>query len=172
MKNVANYYGLIDEESRFSRNSRRIEFLTTIQVLNEIMPQKAKFLDVGAGTGVYSFHYALQQHEVIAVDITPIHIEAISEKCIRNGIDMEAYVENAADFSRFSSETFDIVTCFGPLYHLTDDNDRNNCIQECLRVLKKGGFLAIAYINKFSIIPMLATRDKKFIRTSVINKVQ
>jgi hypothetical protein len=37
--------------------------------------------------------------------------------------------------------------------------------------LKSGGFLAVAYINKYSIIPMLATRDKKFIRSSVIDKV-
>ena len=168
---VVNYYEMIDEDSRFSRNSRKIEFLTTKHILNKIMRQHAKILEVGAGTGAYSFHYAERQHEVVAVDITPKHIEMIKEKCKKQGLNMEAYVENATDLSRFDSDTFDFVLCFGPMYHLTDKDDRNRCIRECLRVLQSGGYLAVAYINKYSIIPMLATRDKKFIRNSVIDKV-
>ncbi|TJY43899.1 class I SAM-dependent methyltransferase [Cohnella pontilimi] len=171
MKNVVNYYETIDEDSRFSRNSRKIEFLTTTHVLNNILPQQARILDVGAGTGVYSLYYAKRQHDVAAVDITPKHVELLINKAIQSGINLEANVGNATDLSRFDSETFDFVMCFGPMYHLTDSNDRNTCIQECLRVLKKGGFLAVAYINKYSVIPMLATRDKKFIRKSVIDKV-
>ncbi|MCP1311382.1 class I SAM-dependent methyltransferase [Paenibacillus tyrfis] len=171
MNNVAHYYEMIDEASRFSRNSRKIEFLTTNIVLETILPPHAKILDVGAGTGVYSFHYAEQQHEVVAVDITPKHIEAIKEKCQQRGLNMEAHVENAVDLSRFDSETFDVVMCFGPMYHLTNAADRDRCIRECLRILKKGGLLAIAYINKYSVIPMLATRDQRFIRDSVVNKV-
>ncbi|GIP19782.1 hypothetical protein J22TS3_00570 [Paenibacillus sp. J22TS3] len=38
MNNVANYYQMIDEASRFSRNSRKIEFLTTNFVLEKILP--------------------------------------------------------------------------------------------------------------------------------------
>jgi SAM-dependent methyltransferase len=171
LNNVSNYYEMIDEDSRFSRNSRKIEFLTTTHILNKIMTQRAKILDVGAGAGVYSFHYAERHHEVVAIDITPKHVEIIKEKCIQNQLNLEAYVENATDLSRFESGAFDFVLCFGPFYHLTDIDDRNCCIMECLRVLKKGGHLAIAYINKYSIIPMLATRAQKFIRNSVIDKV-
>lgn len=168
---VVNYYEIIDEASRFSRNSRKIEFLTTNFVLEQILPTRSKILDVGAGTGVYSFYYADLQHEVVAVDITPKHIEAIKEESQRRGLSMEAHVENAVDLSRFDSETFDVVMCFGPMYHLTDSADRDRCISECLRVLKRGGILAVAYINKYSCIPMLATRDQRFIRDSVIEKV-
>jgi ubiquinone/menaquinone biosynthesis C-methylase UbiE len=171
MKNVANYYEMIDEDLRFSKNSRKIEFITTVATLNKMMPIHAKILDVGAGTGIYSFHYADQNHEVVAVDITPKHIETIKAKCSQLELNMEAYIGNAVDLSRFDSDTFDLVLCFGPMYHLTNLDDRNDCIKECLRVLKPGGHLAIAYINKYSILPMLATRDKKFIRKSVIDKV-
>lgn len=171
MDNVVNYYDLIDEDSRFSRNSRKIEFLTTTHVLNDVLPQQAKILDVGAGTGVYSFYYAERQHEVVAIDITPRHVSEIQKKCNEKGIELKAYVENATDLSRFDTESFDFVMCFGPLYHIIDGDDRNTCIRECLRVLKKGGHLAIAYINKYSVIPMLATRDPKFIRDGVIDKV-
>ena len=171
MNNVVSYYRMIDEDSRFSRNSRKIEFLTTNYVLESLIPRNAKILDVGAGTGVYSFYYAERNHEVVAVDLTPKHIEMIKQKSNKNGIKLEAHVANATDLKEFGSGIFDAVFCFGPMYHLTDENDRNCCIRECLRVLKKGGILAIAYISKFSILPMLATRDKKFIRDSVLHKV-
>jgi len=165
------YYEMIDEDSRFSRNSRRIEFLTTTHVLDSILPPQAKILDVGAGAGAYSFYYAERGYEVTAVDLTPKHIEIIKEKAVHKQLDMEAYVENAVDLSRFEAESFDVVLCFGPMYHLTDEKDRISCMKECLRVLKKGGLLAVAYINKFSAIPMLVTRDQRFIRKSVIQKV-
>jgi ubiquinone/menaquinone biosynthesis C-methylase UbiE len=171
MNNLTNYYEMINEDSRFSRNSRRIEFLTTTHVLNSVMPEQVKLLDLGAGTGVYSFYYAERQHDVVAVDITPKHIETIKQKCDERSIKMEAYVDNATDLGRLESESFDFVMCLGPMYHLTNVEDRMNCIRESLRVLKKGGHLSVAYINKYSIIPMLSTRDKKFIRRSVIDKV-
>jgi 2-polyprenyl-3-methyl-5-hydroxy-6-metoxy-1,4-benzoquinol methylase len=171
LNKVVNYYDLIDEDSRFSRNSRKIEFLTTTHVLNEVLPHQAKILDVGAGTGVYSFYYAEREHEVVAIDITPKHVETINRKSNKKGMNLKAYVENATDLSRFESEAFDFIMCFGPMYHLTDNDDRNSCIRECLRVLKNEGHLAIAYINKYSVIPMLATREQKFIRNSVIDKV-
>jgi 2-polyprenyl-3-methyl-5-hydroxy-6-metoxy-1,4-benzoquinol methylase len=171
MKNVSNYYEVIDEDSRFSRNSRKIEFLTTNHVLKSLITEKARILDVGAGAGAYSFYYAERNHQIVAIDLTPKHIEIIKEKSIQTGLGLEAYVENAIDLSRFDSESFDFVFCFGPMYHITSMDDRKACIKECLRVLKRGGHLAIAYINKYSVIPMLATRDQKFIRNSVIEKV-
>lgn len=171
MNKVANYYDLIDEDSRFARNSRKVEFLTTTHALNDVLPQHAKILDVGAGAGAYSFYYTERQHEVVAIDITPKHISEIQRKAKAKGIELKAYVENATDLSRFKTESFDFVMCFGPLYHIIDADERNSCIRECLRVLKKGGHLAIAYINKYSVIPMLATRDSSFIRNGVIDKV-
>ncbi|CAM4491013.1 class I SAM-dependent methyltransferase [Paenibacillus tarimensis] len=171
MQNVASYYESIDEASRFSRNSRRIEFLTTNHVLEKIIPEGGKILDVGAGTGIYSFYYAERKHKVVAIDITPKHIDIINEQAEQTGITLDAYVGNAIDLSGFHSEEFDFVMCFGPMYHITNIDDRIACIRECLRVLKPGGHLAVAYINKFSIMPMLATREQQYIRYSVIDKV-
>ncbi len=34
MGKVINYYDLIDEDARFSRKSRKIEFLTTIKMID------------------------------------------------------------------------------------------------------------------------------------------
>lgn len=172
MSNVINYYENYDEDARFSRNSRKIEFLTTTTILDGLIDSGSKILDVGAGPGAYSFYYAERGHEVTAVDLTPRHIEIIKSKAESRGIsNLQAFVANAADLSRFPSESYDVVLCFGPLYHITEAKARESCINECLRVLKKGGILAIAYINKYDIMPMLVTRDNRFIKEDMIDKL-
>lgn len=44
---------------------------------------------------------------------------------------------------------------------------RDKCLLECLRVLKKGGLLVTAYINKFYVLPYLATIDSKYINSDL-----
>lgn len=172
MSGVINYYENCDENSRFSRNSRKIEFLTSTTILDGLIEKRSKILDVGAGPGAYSLYYAERGHEVTAVDLTPKHIDIIKQKAESQGIsNLQAFVADASNLSQIPSEAYDVVLCFGPMYHITNAKAREACINECLRVLKKGGILAIAYINKYVLIPMLVTRDNRFIKTSVIEKV-
>lgn len=44
-------------------------------------------------------------------------------------------------------------------------------IEESLRVLSSGGILAIAYINKHSVVPMLVRKIPEFINEGTISKV-
>ncbi|MEO3947744.1 class I SAM-dependent methyltransferase [Gorillibacterium sp. CAU 1737] len=171
MNQVIAYYDQIDEDSRFTRKSRRVEYLTTLHVLDPLLPADARILEVGAGGGAYSFTYAGRGHEVTAVDLTPKHIELIQAKSQETGIPLTAEVGNALNLSRYGEGTFDAVLCLGPMYHLTAEEDRDQCIEECLRVLKPGGVLAIAYIGKFSVMPMLASRQREFLREDVIRQV-
>lgn len=57
------------------------------------------------------------------------------------------------------------------MYHLTNEDDREKCINEALRVLKKGGILAIAYINKHFVLNSVMIRDKTFLTENFIEKV-
>lgn len=41
------------------------------------------------------------------------------------------------NLSFIPSETYDVVLCMGPLYHLIQGDDRIMVIQECKRVVKK-----------------------------------
>lgn len=94
---------------------------------------------MGAGTGVYSFYYAKRGNEVLATDITPKHVEIINQKIQETKyINLSAEVVNATDLSIYENESFDVVTCLGPMYHLTEEVDRIKCIKESLGVLKKG----------------------------------
>ncbi|TCZ79271.1 class I SAM-dependent methyltransferase [Paenibacillus albiflavus] len=172
MESIVQYYEIVDEELRFKRNSRKIEFITSIYALTALIPEKSKILDLGAGTGVYSFHFAEQGHKVTALDLTPRNIEAIHTKIMhQEGIQLEAVVGDATDLTRFDSGTFDVVLCFGPYYHIIDSDRQTKLIEESLRVLREGGILAIAYINKFSVVPMLAKKIPEYLTKSTINKV-
>jgi len=174
MSSIANYYENADENSRIiNTNSRKIEFSVTTNVLNQYIEQHHKILELGAGTGVYSLYYAERGNEVLATDLTPKHVEIIKQKLYEtnNNVNLSAEIANATDLSQYESESFDVVTCLGPMYHLTDEDDRKKCIQESLRVLRKGGLLAVAYINKHFILHHVMLRDKSFLTHKFIDKI-
>lgn len=62
MVDIINFYNIVNEELRFERNSRKIELLTTTTALNQQIEEQSYILDLGAGTGAYSFYYAQQGH--------------------------------------------------------------------------------------------------------------
>jgi ubiquinone/menaquinone biosynthesis C-methylase UbiE len=174
MDNIINFYEKYDEESRLTtNNARKVEFNITTAILNQYIEPNHKILELGAGTGVYSFYYAKKGNEVIATDITPKHVRIIKEK-LQEGdkdINLLAEVANATDLSQYEFESFDVVTCLGPMYHLVDDDDRKKCMRESLRVLKAGGILVVAYINKHYVIHSVMTTGKKFFTGDFVDKI-
>ncbi|WP_314588616.1 class I SAM-dependent methyltransferase [Paenibacillus terrigena] len=172
MENVIQFYETVDEEQRFKRNSRRVEFITTIHALEPLIHKSSKLLDLGAGTGSYSFYYAEKGLEVTAIDVTPGNIEKINaKKADFPHIQLDEVLGDATDLSAYTSESFDAVLCLGPYYHIVDAGARKSLIQESLRVLRPGGILAIAYINKYSVVPMLVKKLPGFIQEGTIRKV-
>lgn len=69
-------------------------------------------------------------------------------------LDLSISIGNALDLSKYDTEIFDMVICFGPMYHLREIVDRRKCLSECLRVLKPGGILCVAYININYVVPL------------------
>lgn len=65
MNYVVESYENYKEENRLTtNNARKIEFITTTKILDEIFPSKCKILDCAAGTGVYAFWLAEKGHDV------------------------------------------------------------------------------------------------------------
>lgn len=164
---VESYEHYREEERLTTNNARRIEFITTIRALNEIFPADARMLDCAAGTGIYAFYYGEKGYDVTALDITPRHIEIINNTLKSKSYNMKTGINDATDLSKYQDESFDIVLCMGPMYHLTEKSMREKCISECIRVLKKGGLLAVSYISRFSTFPYVATSDLKYLNTEL-----
>lgn len=165
MKNyvVESYENYKEEERLSTNNARRIEFLTTVRVLDEFVTDKKKILDCAAGTGIYAFYFADKGHQVTATDITPRHIEVIKNIVSTKPYEMEARVLDATNLSIFEDESYDIVLNMGPFYHLIQEGDREKCFQESLRVLKKGGLLITSYIPRYYVFPYVAMQNDYFL---------
>ena len=170
-EHVVKSYSDYREEDRFSTdNARKVEFLTSIRAVEENINPQANILDPAAGTGAYAFYLNDKGHSVTALDITPRHIELINEN--KGNRDIKAFVNDARDLSMFEDNSFDAVLCMGPLYHLTELSDRKKCLNECKRVLKTGGLLISAYINRFFVIPQIVLQDRKFIDADIIKQLR
>lgn len=165
MKTILEYYESHDEEKRLTTgNARKTEFYVTTTVLNEHIKPLHRILELGAGTGVYSFYYAERGNDVVATDLSPKHVGIMKQKLKghHDHMSLNAEVADAVDLSSFEDESFDVVNCLGPMYHLKEKDSREKCIYECLRVLKPGGLLAISYINKHYMIHAVLANQKEF----------
>lgn len=172
MNYVVDSYENYKEENRLTtNNARKIEFITTTRALGEIIKTKSKILDCAAGTGNYSFWLADNGHNVTATDITPRHIEIINKTLAGKTYDMDTAILDATDMSCFADNSFDIVLNMGPFYHLITEEQREKCLKECLRVLKKGGLLVTAYIPRYYIFQYIATSDEKYLDANLAKQL-
>jgi SAM-dependent methyltransferase len=126
----------------------RVEFITTVHVLDPQISQESKILDVAAGVGKYAFYYARKGHQVWAQDIVLAHVDRMRQIAQETGlVNIDVACGDARDLGRFQDCIFDVVLCMGPIYHMASEQERIDCLRESLRVLKPGGLLAVTYLN-------------------------
>ena len=164
MNAVVETYENYREEDRLTTNhARRLEFITTTRIFDELINGYNQILDCAAGTGEYAFYLAERGQEITATDITPRHIEIIKKRLESKTYEMETAVLDATNMKCFQDESFDVVLNMGPFYHLIDEKLRMKCFEESLRVLRKGGLLITAYIPRTYIFQYIALRDTKYL---------
>ncbi|MGW2591345.1 class I SAM-dependent methyltransferase [Streptomyces sp. NPDC001515] len=142
---VMQFYGeTVNEDGRLrSSADGRMELLRTQELLRRFLPPApARVLDVGGGTGIHAEWLVKDGYDVTLVDPVPRHVEAASAVC-------SATVEDARALSE-PDATFDVVQLLGPLYHLPDPADRRQALAEACRVVKPGGLIAAAAINRYA----------------------
>nr|WP_286184106.1 class I SAM-dependent methyltransferase [Clostridium sp. CCUG 7971] len=166
------YYEDYDEDSRLIKDkAHNVEFITTVNYLDKYIKNDNKILEVGAGTGRYSFYYSEKGVNVTALELCEKHVEIMKGKSSSNSSNIEIIQGNVLDLSMFNDNTFDVILCLGPLYHLTTEKDRDTCIKECLRVLKPKGVLAISYTNRLSQFIKMMHRNKDNINDIELKRV-
>lgn len=173
MQTITEYYESYDEELRLrNTKAKHTEFISTTIFLNRHLEDNSRILEVGAGTGIYSFHYAQKGHSVTAMDLTPKHVELMKSKLSEQShIHMDITQGNATDLSGIPNGHFDAVLCLGPMYHLISKTEQRRCIEECLRVVKLGGIVAFAYIPRYFVFPYLVKGDRKFLTEDWVNRI-
>lgn len=149
---VQKTYELFNEDTRLSHGqAARVEFLTTVHYIEKYLKPGASILDVGAGTGAYSFYFSRMGYPVSALELADNNIRVFRQKLTpEDNIDLRQ--GNALDLSHYEDESFDAVLLFGPLYHLHRVEDRLQCIREAKRVCKPDGTIFFAFISNDMVI--------------------
>ena len=138
------FYGNYDENGRLLTRAGHVEFVTTMHFIEKYLTPGARILEVGAATGRYSHTLARMGYRVDAVELVEHNIEIFNE-LTQPGEAVTIRQGNAVDLSAFADNTFDLTLILGPMYHLFEESDRRQALQEAVRVTKQGGVIFAAY---------------------------
>ena len=167
---VQEIYRRYDEDSRLNKSqAARVEFLTTIRYIEKYLTPGAKILDVGAGAGEYSLHFARKGYQVSALELADANIAAFRAKMTEED-SIDLVQGNALDLSRYDNDSFDVVLLFGPLYHLHEEADKLRCIEEAKRVCKPDGKIFFAFISNDMVILTMQQCQGDYLMNGDYNK--
>ena len=148
---IESHYNTGYERSRlFPGGTPTLEFVRSMELLDRLLPPPpARVLDVGGGPGTYAAPLARRGYQVHLVDPLPLHVEQARAA----GADPGAAFTAARGDARGLAEpdrSQDAVLLFGPMYHLTETEDRRQALGEARRVLRPRGRLLAMAVSRFA----------------------
>ncbi len=129
-----------------------VEYAITLRYLDRFIPRNCRVADVGAGAGHYAEFLARRGCTIELVDVSERLLDAARDRLTRAGLDRSiAGIYHASAVALpLPDASFDAVLFLGPLYHLRDPEERQRAVDEAWRVLKPGGIVAAAGINRIA----------------------
>jgi SAM-dependent methyltransferase len=149
---IIDYYASGRELDRLARGIGPLELARTQELVARCFPPApAVVFDVGGGPGVYACWLARQGYEVHLVDAVPLHIEQARKASAAQPETPVATLEvgDARELA-WPDACADGVLLHGPLYHLTERQDRLAAIRESKRILRPGGVLLAIGITSYA----------------------
>lgn len=163
METVRKFYDeTVDYEwNRLYRH--KVEYELTKRFLKRYIKTTDKVLDIGGGPGKYALHLSELGCDVTLADLSPNNVAFGLDKAKELGLPLQGMCLDSRDLSSIGDVQFDHVLCMGPMYHLADEQDRILTITECLRVLKPGGTLFVAFVSSYSFVWDYLVQNPQFI---------
>ena len=147
---IRHYRDETDEGQRLARGLGQLELLRTREIVRRHLPDgPLRVLDVGGATGVHAAWLAEDGHRVHVVDPVASQVARVLEL---PGARAGRITAEVGDARRLAIEeaSFDAVLLLGPLYHLTEREDRLTALTEARRVVTRGGLVFAAAISRFA----------------------
>lgn len=149
MGDIISYYNQFDEWGRLDREP--IEFQVNWHYIKKYLPKSGHIFDNGAGPGKYSMELAKQGYKVTLTDLTPRLVEVAKAKAIEFNLNHQFHdylVADARDLKILKNEQFDAPLMLGPMYHIQNEHERVQAINELKRVTKRGGTVFVAFMSR------------------------
>ncbi len=144
---VGRYYDevIFDAEITRLNDLFPLELAMTTRYLERYVPAGATVAEVGVGGGQYSELLARRGSRLHLIDVSRRLLDAVRAR-VPN---LSAHHASVTDLP-LAADSCDAVLMLGPLYHLAQLAHRRRAVAEAARVLKSGGLLFAAGINRFA----------------------
>jgi SAM-dependent methyltransferase len=132
-----------------------VEYAITKRYLLRYISEGTTVADVGVGVGHYSELLASRGCTIHLVDVASRLLGAAQERLAKAGLGgqiLSITNASATDLSFIPDESCDAVLMLGPFYHLSLPLERLKAANEARRILRKGGLLFAAGINRLTML--------------------
>jgi len=131
----------------------KIEFVSTLRLIDKYFPKQGRVCDIGGGPGRYSIELIQRGYSVTLFDLSEEEVRLAQKQMERLRLSAERLiVGDARDLSTFASESFDAALLMGPMYHIVEPADRASVLRQLARILKPDGKAIVAYLNSWGIM--------------------
>ena len=140
------------EANRLERH--QLEADITWRYLNLYLPPRCRLLEIGFGTGYYTFPLAKRGHQITAIDLADEYVTRCKAKAEELGLSNQINFRtgDARKLDGILRGEFEAVLLMGPLYHLLLETDRTATLRSAYACLKPGGIIFSALISRFGIL--------------------
>ena len=122
-------------------------------------PDKSdRVLDIGCGWGTFEFVLAPSVKEIVGLDFSEKSIEICNELLAQKQLDNVKFVCADAADTGLESDSFDLIISADFFEHIYPE-DYERVMDECVRLLKPGGKLAIWTPNRGHILEIMKNND-------------
>ncbi len=147
------YVGKVNETNRPSGGIKTVQKCCVNAFINE----KKKVLEIGCNTGFTSLNIAqLTGASVLGIDLIEDSLSEARKKAKENKINNVKFEKASATKLPYKNESFDVVWLSNVLSFI---EDKKNALRECIRVLKKGGFLIFVPIYYKKKVPKKIVKE-------------
>ncbi len=141
------------EHRRLGLAHCRIEFASTLRLIDKYFPASGRVCDIGGATGRYTIELLRRGYSVTLLDLSEAELRLAAAGLDQSGLSAEQLiVGDARDMSMLPAGSFDAALLMGPMYHIIDAAGRARALGELRRVLKHHGVAIIAYLNSWGVI--------------------
>ena len=102
-------------------------------------------LDVGCGGGLLSEGLARRGAHVTGIDLGENALDVARMHLFESGLEVDYQLRSAEDMAAAMTGQFDVVTCMEMLEHVPDPG---SVLSACAQLLKPGGHLVVATLNR------------------------